>query len=48
MSKLKDFTTKELVEELEGREGVRKTTVAPYEEKTIEINGPTVVLTVID
>lgn len=48
MSKLNDLTTKELVEELVGRAGVEKTTVGPYEEKTIEVNGPAIVLTVID
>jgi hypothetical protein len=48
MKSLKDFTTKELVEELTKREGVDKTTAAPYEEKIIEVSGPAVVLTVID
>lgn len=48
MSGLEKYSTKELVEELENREGVEKTTAAPYDEKSIEVNGPAVVLTIID
>lgn len=45
---LKDVKTCELVKELAEREGVTKTTAEPYEDKTITVNGPAVVLVVID
>lgn len=48
MGELKNFSTKELVEELTSRIGVDKITADPYEKKTIEVDGPAVVLTIID
>ncbi len=45
---LKKFKTFELVTELEKREGVEKTTAEPYEEKKITVDGPAVILIVID
>lgn len=40
--------TCELVKELEKREGVDYVIVEPYEEKTIKVEGPAIVLIVID
>lgn len=48
MKNLEKYRTKELIEELERREGVNRTTVEPYKDTTIKINGPAVVLVVID
>ncbi len=45
---MKNISTKELVEELEKREGVEKTTIAPHEQKTIECDGAMIVLKIID
>lgn len=45
---LKTVTTKELVEELKGRGGVEATIAEPYQEKEIKVNGPAIVLMVID
>lgn len=45
---LKDVKTCELVKELARREGVTKTIAEPYEDKTITVNGPAVVLVVVD
>ena len=45
---LKDYTTKELVEELSKRVGVAETVVAPHEEETMRVQGPAIVLVVID
>ena len=45
---LKDVKTCELVKELARREGVTKTIAVPYEDKTITVNGPAVVLVVED
>lgn len=45
---LKNIPTKELVEELSGREGVEKITAEPYEELNIPVSGPAVVMVVID
>lgn len=45
---MKDFKTCELVAELETREGVKKEIAEPYEDKEININGPAVILVVID
>lgn len=42
------ISTAELVDELTKREGVKKITVAPYEKKTVNTEGPTVILEVID
>lgn len=46
--KLKDFETYELVEELKRRKGVTFETAEPYENKKINIEGPAVMLIVID
>lgn len=48
MSILSAFSTKMLVEELERREGVSKTTAEPYEDKSVEVSGPAIVLVVTD
>lgn len=45
---LSEISTAELVDELTKREGVKKITVAPYEKKTVNTEGPTVILEVID
>jgi len=45
MSKI---STSELVKELQNREGVMQVIVNPYEDKSITVNGPAVVLVVID
>ena len=41
-------STKELVEELKKREGVRIGYAEPYQDKTISVNGPAVILVIID
>lgn len=46
--KLKDFKTCELIEELKKREGVEAHRAEPYEDYEIKINGPAVVLVIID
>lgn len=45
---LNDVDTCYLVEELKNREGVSKIIVNPYEDKNIKVNGPAIVLVVID
>lgn len=45
---LERYTTKELVEELMTREGVEQKTVEPYEDYKVSVNGPAIVLVVID
>lgn len=45
---LDSIKTCQLVEELKSREGVREITVGPYERKEISIEGPAVVLVVLD
>jgi hypothetical protein len=46
---LKEISTKDLVEELEGRTGVETVRVDPYElYKAPEIEGPAIILTVVD
>ena len=40
--------TKELVEELQRRDGVETTIAEPYQDTEIKVNGPAVVLVVID
>ena len=42
------MTTKALVEELEKREGVEVKTIGPYQETVISVNGPAVVLIILD
>ena len=46
--KLKSFETRELVEELRKREGVAVEVAEPYEKKEIDIEGPAIMLIVID
>lgn len=46
--KLKYLSTKELAEELRRREGVAATIAEPYEAKIVRIDGPAVVLVIID
>ena len=45
---LKEFSTKELVEELERRNGVKTEYAEPYQSKEISINGPAIILIVTD
>ena len=45
---LGDVSTKELAEELSIRDGVEETFVDPYENYTIDVNGPVIVLKVYD
>lgn len=46
--KLKEISTKDLTEELMKREGVEIIIAEPYEKKAIEIEGPAIIITVID
>lgn len=46
--KLKEISTKELVEELKKREGVDTKIAEPYSEAVISLCGPATVLVVID
>lgn len=45
---LQKVSTKDLVEELEKREGVETTIAEPYQDKTVSVNGPAIVLVVTD
>ena len=45
---LSHVSTKELVSELQKREGVEPTTAEPYEDVQAQVNGPAIVLVVID
>lgn len=45
---LKTIKTHELVEELKKREGVKIKYAEPYQETNISVNGPAVILIVID
>lgn len=45
---LSDISTRSLVEELKTREGVETKVLEPYEGGTVQVNGPAIVLTVID
>lgn len=45
---MKNIKTCDLVEELSKREGVEKIVIAPYEKEKIELEGPIVVLKIID
>ena len=45
---LSRFTTKELVEELSRREGIEKTIAEPYKDVQVKVNGPAIILVVID
>ena len=46
--KLKDYPTRDLVEELKTREGVEVTIAEPYKDVEVKVNGPAIVLVVID
>jgi hypothetical protein len=45
---MKDVITKELVEELKKREGVEAYEAEPYQEKMITVNGPAIILVIVD
>ena len=45
---IEKFSTKELVEELKKREGVKTEYAEPYQDKNLSINGPAVILVIID
>lgn len=45
---LRNYKTCELVEELKTREGVEKHVAEPYEDVSVQVNGPAIVLVVID
>jgi hypothetical protein len=47
-AQLRNIPTNELLEELSNREGVTATTVAPYQDKTVTVSGPAVVVVIID
>ncbi|GAA0103275.1 hypothetical protein UT300012_39920 [Paraclostridium bifermentans] len=48
MNDLKNIATKELVEELKNREGIEIKEVDPNKDEVINVNGPCVVITVVD
>lgn len=48
MNKMNEFTTAELVEELKRRQGVDARIAEPYEDITVSVNGPAIVLIVTD
>lgn len=48
MSELSSTKTHELVEELKKRDGVEVHLAEPYEKKSIEVEGPAIVLVIID
>lgn len=48
MTELKKISTAQLVEELKNREGVDTKIAEPYEHANIEVEGPAIVLVVID
>lgn len=43
-----DFSTKELVNELQKRQGVETSSAMPYEDISVSVNGPATILVVID
>ena len=45
---LKDVKTCELVEELKKREGVEVKISEPHEDMSVSVNGPAVVLVIVD
>ena len=45
---LQAVSTKEIVEELKRREGVETKTAEPYQDVTVQVNGPAIVLVVTD
>jgi len=48
LEELVRYPTEELVKELSKREGVETTIAEPYEDVEVTINGPAIVLVVID
>ena len=48
MDELYAYSTRELVEELSGRDGVKVTTVKPQQNTQIDGDGPAIVLVVTD
>ena len=46
--RLSEFSTRELVEELATREGVKETIAEPYQDVVISTNGPAIILEIID
>lgn len=48
MNDLKNITTKQLIDELKKREGIEVNTVDPYQDEIINVNGPCIIITVID
>ncbi len=45
---LTDVSTKELVEELKRRSGTKTIIAEPYQDVAVKVNGPAIVLVVID
>lgn len=45
---LSSIPTCDLVQELSGREGVERTIAEPYQDVQVKVNGPAIVLVVID
>ena len=45
---LEKISTKELVEELKEREGVKTEYAEPHQDKKLSVNGPAVILIIID
>ena len=45
---LEKLSTKELVEELKKRDGVKTEYAEPHQEKKLFVNGPAVILIIID
>ena len=45
---LEEVPTAQLVAELSNREGVEATIAEPYQESDVKVNGPAIVLVVID
>lgn len=48
MHPLKEYSTHDLVDELEKREGVLTEYAGPHQDKKISVNGPAKILVVID
>ena len=48
LCELKDIATKDLVDELKKREGVETAIAEPYQDKAIEVTGPSIILVVMD
>lgn len=45
---IEKISTKELIEELKKRQGVTTEYAEPYQDKTVSVNGPAIILTVCD